>query len=864
MVSKRDIEKTLDNQTLDGTLAKGTVVDISAVVTTVVDARISAAMDEFPHNASHSPHALPVSLLTPSHAPPLGLAHPPTLVQSSAIGVIALPLAGLAANPRGCPKVENPIHSTFEVGESPPKSRAHEQSTSPSIAHHQLDLLRQQIAEIKTMLEPPSSCHLTSLGRYLVLHRETLRKDTEKNNCIPSIKMPLIYTLQKQAHKWKQRTMDVTSFFNRSQPKFDIVRKHILIQRPIPSLMEVCSKRFALSDHTSAMTSLTNPTIDFVAFNARSPSHAIRSTVENQSLSVNTVENSCIPRSNVGNYIVVPQEVRNALTTTNKHGDLSSGRMIGIVWHSKELHMFNDDASFSSISRTSLLSSYFTTSEKDCIIESPFPHNHINQPNVSLLSIVMFEDRPRVAERKNRHLLEVARSLMLSTSLPSYLWGDVLTAAHLINQMSSHILHLQTPLECLKEFYPSTHPISNACMFVGYSLHRGYRCFHPSPLKYFISMDVTFLEDHPFFPVSLLHGESESEEPNYVVPSESTYPTLSTLVQDSEPLRDQDMTDSIDSHINNRMSENDKSEMNSTKAHSDDKVGENDGSANNGSETAIPEDMVKKGSVDEVITDRYVKIDENEVVAESTENKTKQDHSGNINKYDPSLDLPIALRKAFTSNLDSTTIPKNIHLALECPEWKIAIMEKMKALKKNKIKELCTLTKGHKTVGCKWVSALKYKADGTLDRHKVRLVAKGFTQTYGIDYSETFSPVAKLNIVRVLLSIAGLQSRTLHHILFTKVSKTRKIAVLIVHVDDIVLSKDDTIEIIQLKNKMGDELEIKNLGNLEYFLGMGVARSREGIYMSLKKYTLYLLNETSMMGCRPVNTPIEFNVKLES
>ena len=46
MVSKRDIEKTLDNQTLDGTVAKGTVVDISAVVTTVVDARISAAMDE--------------------------------------------------------------------------------------------------------------------------------------------------------------------------------------------------------------------------------------------------------------------------------------------------------------------------------------------------------------------------------------------------------------------------------------------------------------------------------------------------------------------------------------------------------------------------------------------------------------------------------------------------------------------------------------------------------------------------------------------------------------------------------------------------------------------------------------------------
>ena len=56
-------------------------------------------------------------------------------------------------------------------------------------------------------------------------------------------------------------------------------------------------------------------------------------------------------------------------------------------------------------------------------------------------------------------------------------------------------------------------------------------------------------------------------------------------------------------------------------------------------------------------------------------------------------------------------------------------------------------------MGCKWVFALKYRAYGILDRHKVRLVAKGFIETHGIDYSETFSPIAKLNTVRVLLSV---------------------------------------------------------------------------------------------------------------
>ena len=102
----------------------------------------------------------------------------------------------------------------------------------------------------------------------------------------------------------------------------------------------------------------------------------------------------------------------------------------------------------------------------------------------------------------------------------------------------------------------------------------------------------------------------------------------------------------------------------------------------------------------------------------------------------------------------SHTEPRNYNEASKHDCWQQAMQEELDALTTNHTWQLIPLPEGKTTIGCRWVYKIKHKSDGTLDRYKARLVAKGYTQLEGLDFLDTFAPVAKLTTLRLLLAVA--------------------------------------------------------------------------------------------------------------
>jgi hypothetical protein len=109
--------------------------------------------------------------------------------------------------------------------------------------------------------------------------------------------------------------------------------------------------------------------------------------------------------------------------------------------------------------------------------------------------------------------------------------------------------------------------------------------------------------------------------------------------------------------------------------------------------------------------------------------------------------------------------PKTLVEAYTSPNekcWKEEVHIEMESILTNGTWEICDLPVGCKPVGCKWIFKKKLKPDGTVDKYKARLVAKGFTQKKGEDYFDTYSPVARLITIRMLIALATSHDLLIH------------------------------------------------------------------------------------------------------
>jgi hypothetical protein len=98
------------------------------------------------------------------------------------------------------------------------------------------------------------------------------------------------------------------------------------------------------------------------------------------------------------------------------------------------------------------------------------------------------------------------------------------------------------------------------------------------------------------------------------------------------------------------------------------------------------------------------------------------------------------------------------------PCWHLAMVEEIKAIEDNHAWELTELLEGRRAIGVKWVFKVKRNEAGTVVRHKVRLVVKGYSQRQGVDYEEVFARVARLEAERLLIALAAHQSWEVHHL----------------------------------------------------------------------------------------------------
>ncbi|KAK9062637.1 hypothetical protein SSX86_019825 [Deinandra increscens subsp. villosa] len=299
--------------------------------------------------------------------------------------------------------------------------------------------------------------------------------------------------------------------------------------------------------------------------------------------------------------------------------------------------------------------------------------------------------------------------------------------------------------------------------------------------------------------------------------------------------------------------------------------------------------------------------------------------------FKPKHRANISVQSPLINSLLATSDPRSFKVASRHPHWVDTMQNELRALQLNKTWTLVPRPTDANVVGSKWLFRTKLRADGSLDRYKARLVAQGFSQVPGLDFSHTFSPVVKATTIRTVLSLATMYDWKLHQLdvnnaflhgtlseeVFMEqppgfidqnfphhVCRLNKaiyglkeaprawfqrlsafllangfvcsranpslfifkcdtcIIYLLVYVDDLILTGNHEQTVRSFITRLHSEFAIKDLGDLNYFLGLEVTNVSDGLFLSQTKYAKEILLKAKMFDAKPMPTPLSPNATL--
>lgn len=368
-------------------------------------------------------------------------------------------------------------------------------------------------------------------------------------------------------------------------------------------------------------------------------------------------------------------------------------------------------------------------------------------------------------ERDNRTVVEAARTMLMGKKLPEMLWGEAAnTAVYLLNRSCNSNTGVKTPYELYFGSKPKVghvrvfgslaymklqhkkrsgyqkklEPRAKKVVLVGYEKDQTYRVYDPETGKVLVTREINIDEEKSF---DFNNAKKDNDD---------LYISLDELIGFWEANDYLDEQHDPEDDIPGPSDVHEETDEVSDYSTPDDQTVTIRPPASNPKAKEVSKENLQLA----------------ETSKESTGGSAIPKPKGTTHSYglrSRNTQSEAHISEALVSYGDE---PANYKDAMNGPDsksWKLAMDEEYNSLIKQGTWILRELPPGRKAIKCKWVYKVKYNTSGNIERYKARLVAKGYSQKYGIDYNETFSPVVRLDSIRLMLALVAKMDMDMIH-----------------------------------------------------------------------------------------------------